>query len=150
MRQEGSSGFVPVALAEAETGAAFDARVVAALRCYAAIRAEGGAALPGMVAFAAGQGLGETAVVALAHVFELTEACLGRALVVGAGEVLSADEAGVLALLASADEVGAERGSRAVPHGMPGALAWAARSAVRLTGGVPTRPTVRPDCPFRP
>jgi hypothetical protein len=149
MRQERASAFVPVALADGATGAVFDARVVAALRCYAATRAARRAPLPEMIAMAAGQGLVESATVALASVFELTEACLGRALATGEGAALSADETGVLLLLASAEEVGSHSGSRAVPHGMPGALAWAARSAVRLTGGVPARPAARPDCPFR-
>lgn len=152
MRPEGSSAFVPV-IVDGEhwgDGAAEDARVVAVLRHYAAVRGTATPLLPALIGFAAGQGLGETATVALASVFELTEACLGRALLPGAGDAMSADEEGVLMLLASADDVGPYCGSRAVPHGMPGALAWAARSAVRLTGGVCQRPAAPPACPFQP
>lgn len=153
MRPEGSSAFVPV-IVESEDwgdGGAEDARVVAVLRHYAVARGSGAPLLPVLIAHAAGQGLGETATVALASVFELTEACLGRALLPGDGEALSADEEGVLMLLASAGDVGSHCGSRAVPHGMPGALAWAARSAVRLTGGACARPLAPPPaCPFQP
>ena len=152
MRPEGSSAFVPALI---EGGAwpgegAEDARVVAVLRAYATARGTGGPLLPRLIAFAAEEGLGETATVALASVFELTEACLGRPLLPGHGQALSADEEGVLMLLASANDVGPHCGSRTVPHGMPGALAWAARSAVRLTGGVCARPATPPACPFQP
>lgn len=152
MRPEGSGAFVPVVVdgeAWAMDGAE-DARVVAVLRAYAGVRGSGAPLLPRLIGFAAEQGLGETATVALASVFELTEACLGRPLLPGQGEALSADEEGVLLLLASANDVGSHCGSRAVPHGMPGALAWAARSAVRLTGGVCARPVAPPACPFQP
>ena len=152
MRPEGSSAFVPV-IVDGEgwgEGGAEDARVVAVLRAYAVIRGTAAPLLPRLIAAAADEGLGETATVALASVFELTEACLGRPLLPGHGAALSADEEGVLMLLASAGDVGSHCGSRAVPHGMPGALAWAARSAVRLTGGVCARPVARPACPFQP
>lgn len=156
MRPEGLSAFVPVIVdgehwgASLDGGGAKDARVVAVLRHYAAVRGSGAPLLPALIAFAAEQGLGETATVALASVFELTETCLGRALLPGADEAVSADEEGVLMLLASAGDLEPHCGSRAVPHGMPGALAWAARSAMRLTGGVCQRPVAPPACPFQP
>lgn len=152
MRPEKASAFVPVSVEGEtwETGGAEEARVVAVLRAYAGLRGTAAPLLPRLIAFAAGQGLGETATVALASVFELTEACLGRPLLPGHGESLSADEEGVLMLLASAGDVGSHCGSRTVPHGMPGALAWAARSAVRLTGGVCARAVTPPACPFQP
>lgn len=152
MRPEGSSAFVPVIVDGENWGedGAEDARVVAVLRSYVAVRGTAAPLLPTLIAFAAEQGLGETATVALASVFELTEACLGRTLVAGAGDAMSADEEGVLMLLASVGDLEPHCGSRAVPHGMPGALAWAARSAVRLTGGVCQRQVVRPACPFQP
>lgn len=152
MRPEGSGAFVPVVVdggAWAADGAE-DARIVAVLRAYAGARGTGAPLLPRLIGFAAEQGLGETATVALASVFELTEACLGRPLLTGDGARTSADEEGVLLLLASAGDVGSHCGSRAVPHGMPGALAWAARSAVRLAGGVCARPAPPPACPFQP
>lgn len=127
-----------------------DRAIVAALRCYAAARGADRALLPEMVAFAAANGIGASAVIALASVFELTEACLGRPLVPGEDAAASADEAAVLMLLASAGEVGPGQGSAAVPHGMPGALVWAARSAVQLTGGGCRPPEPRATCPFQP
>ena len=111
--------------------------VIEALRCYAAVRHRNEPVLPCMVELAGRNGLAPPAVIALASVFELTEACLGRRLAVGdgSGPPLVADEEAVLLLLATAGEVGPHRGSVAVPHGLPGVLVWAVRCACRLCRG---------------
>lgn len=128
------------------------ATVVEALRCYALARRDGRPALPAMIALAEGSGLSAPAAVALASVFEITESCLDRRLVPGEGaHALSDDERAVLRLIACPDAVGSHRGSATVPHGLPGVLVWAIRSARRLWPGA--RATFEPvagsaTCPF--
>lgn len=128
------------------------ATVVEALRCYAQARQHDRPALPAMIALAEDSGLSAPAAVALGSVFEITEGCLGRRLVPGemGAHILSGDEQAVLRLLACPDAIGSHRGTAAIPHGLPGVLVWAIRSARRLwpgarTAGPATRET---RCPF--
>ncbi|MBW4329262.1 hypothetical protein KY084_00020 [Stakelama sp. CBK3Z-3] len=123
--------------------------VVQALRCYCGNR--NGPMLPVMTAFADAHHVGAHAVIALTSVFELAEACLGRPLVAEpeTAKWLSDDEEAMLLLLASVGDVGSHCGSAAVPHGLPGALAWAVRTANRLCGRQCTDVLrERASCPF--
>ncbi|HYI40443.1 MAG TPA: hypothetical protein VE053_09015 [Allosphingosinicella sp.] len=129
-----------------------DMVAVRLLRRWVAIRAEGTPALPDLVAFGGGLGASAQVVVALASLFQLVEAALGRAL---AAECccrveLGPDERAVLLLLASVPAAPAPGTSLAIPHGLPGALVWAVLSVRRLLemdGGAADLVCGR--CPFR-
>ena len=124
--------------------------VVEALRCYAKARRELRPVLPDLVAIAGRSGLAAPAMVALGSVFELTEGCLGRSLATGGPGRLSRDERAVLRLLDCADMADPASGSAAVPHGLPGVLIWAIRSARRLWPGARPAPprAAGATCPF--
>ncbi len=72
--------------------------------------------------------------IALASVFQLTEASLGRPLEAECccRTLLGRDERAVLLLLASLPEPPAPSASPAIPHGISSALAWAVLSVRRL------------------
>jgi hypothetical protein len=83
-------------------------------------------------------GLGESAVLAVAFdsLFQLTEACLGRHLLAECccSPALSPDERALLLMIAAAPAPGGPATCAAIPHGLPGALAWAAASLKSLLG----------------
>lgn len=91
------------------------------------------------------------AAVAIASLFQLTEACLGRPLV---GECccnprLARDERAILALLAANLPAHPHQARLSIPHGLPGALVWAVASVRQMLGdpALP-RPGVDRRCPF--
>lgn len=95
--------------------------------------------------------LGELAMVAVAldSMLQLTESCLGRRLETECccSQAVSGDERAVLVMIRS--HAGPSLVN--IPHGLPGALAWAATSLGRLLG---TRlPAAEPassrQCPFK-
>ncbi|GGO89703.1 hypothetical protein [Stakelama pacifica] len=136
---------------EPVTPADSDDVVVEALRCYCANRRAHLAILPSMLAFAERRQFGAHAMIALTSVFELAEACLGRPLEAETDQdaPLSSDEQAMLMLLASVGDVGAYCGSAALPHGLPGTLAWAVRTANRLCGRRCIDMALSPSaCPF--
>jgi len=114
--------------------------VIALFRIWSKARVDGTNALPAMVACARRHGANEPSqleaapqlAVAADSFFALTEACLGRALVRSEREnALSGDEAALIATLRQVpvlEEIGP---NRAVPHGLPGALQWAAFAVLR-------------------
>lgn len=126
--------------------------VVRLLRRWVAIRQLGQASLPALVEFGNSLGIPTQIVIALASMFQLTEASLGRPL---AAECccrrdLGGDERAVLLLLASLPAPPGPSASPTIPHGVPGALAWAVLSVRRLLvleerGG----DFVVARCPFR-
>ena len=126
--------------------------VVRLLRRWAALRATGGNALPSLVGLA--RELGEPAEVAIAlhSLFQLTEACLARALEAECccSRELSGDEAAILKLIAAGPLQFLPAASREIPHGLPGALTWAAKAAA-IALGIEARPMEGPAtrCPFR-
>jgi len=105
--------------------------VVRLLRRWSGARAARSPILPALIRVADDIGASAEVAVSLASVFEITEALLERRLETAntdhAG--LSHDEEGMLMLLIAAPAVGPVRTQRSVPHGLPGVLAWAARSA---------------------
>lgn len=107
--------------------------VVRLLRRYAACRQLGEQPLPPLTRLGGEFGIPAPAVVALASVFQLTEGCLGRALVAECccNPMLSADERALLLLLTRTYAEPA-LGSSDIPQGLPGALVWAVASARRL------------------
>ena len=92
--------------------------------------------------------------VALESLFQLTESCLGRPLEAECcySTECSSDERAILLLIAHAPGSGTTASSAAVPHGLPGALIWAATS-VRAIIADDLGPTGLsencPVCPFR-
>lgn len=122
------------------------------LRRWVATRDRDEAPLPNLVELGTNLGVSVGAAVALGSLFQLTEGCLGRKLQAECccSEVISSDERAVLLMLAIAPAPGSRGASSQIPHGLPGALAWAITSVRRLLGdreyrllaGTPAR------CPF--
>lgn len=108
--------------------------VVRLLRRYAACRQLDEQPLPSLTRLGNELGIQPCAVVALASVFQLSEGCLGRSLIVECcfNRSLSADERAMLVLLTSGTNAGPIYTSRDIPHGLPGALVWAVACVRRL------------------
>jgi hypothetical protein len=125
--------------------------VIRLLRRWTAVRATEGKALPSMVALAKEMGEGPEVAVALHSLFQLTESCLGRPLRAECccSRELSSDEAAVLRLIAAAPSRSPANGSSAIPHGLPGALSWAAKAAAMALGIESKAEEAQPGgCPF--
>ena len=125
---------------------------IMAMRCYAAALDYAEPVLPSMVEMGRRRGINPPAAIALASVFQITEACLGRRLIAGPGRgaSLSDDENAVLLMLRVGANLGSHVGSETVPHGLPGVLVWAIRSARRLCriADGPTSLAHDTACPF--
>lgn len=108
--------------------------VVRLLRRYTVCQQINAAPLPLLTELGSELGIAAPPVVALASVFQLTEACLGRPLIAECccSPSTSTDERALLLLLTRARDAGPALGSSDVPHGLPGALAWAVASTRRL------------------
>src|SRR5687768_1249442 len=104
------------------------------LRRWVAIRDMGQAQLPGLVEFGTRLGVSPQVAIALASLFQLTEATLGRPLIAErcCRGILGRDERAILLLLASLPGPPAPSAPPAIPHGISGALAWAVISVRRL------------------
>lgn len=129
-----------------------DYAVVRLLRRWAATRASGERQLPSMINLGRGLGFEPQAAVAVASLFQLTEACLGRPLEPECccSTNLSLDEQAVLLMLAAAPPAHPHHARATIPHGLPGALVWAIESVRKLIGtDVRTDPTMANQCPFR-
>ena len=132
--------------------------VVRLLRHYCGTRDDDdgdGTALSRLVALGQTLRLPPAGTVALVSVFQLTEAVLGRLLVTECccSQSLSADERAVIRLLGSRMPSASGTGTVDIPHGLPGALAWAVLSVGWLCGGIialPSHPVPGDDagCPF--
>lgn len=74
--------------------------------------------------------------VALHSLFQLTESCLGRRIKAEcccSGDI-GPDERAILLMVAAAPAPRSSLVSRDIPHGLPGALSWAATSVRRVLG----------------
>lgn len=102
--------------------------VVRLFRLWSMAREEGIVTLGRMHAAASELSLPDQTAPACASLFELVEGALGRPLVRESwcARVLSADETALLGVLEAAPSLGSAQGSRQVPHGLPGAIRWAA------------------------
>ena len=125
-------------------------RIVRLLRRWAAGRDLGPARLPSLVRLGRRIGVEPQAAVALASLFQLTEACLARPLEAECccSPRLSRDERATLLLLAS-PPMRLHQSFPSIPHGLPGALVWAVASVRKLIGSsemVRVVPLQR--CPF--
>ncbi len=89
--------------------------------------------LASLVELASELGQSPHAAAALDGLLQLTEECLGRPLKAECccSRRLAADERAVLLMIASAPAPGQPLASRDIPHGLPGALAWAATALRR-------------------
>lgn len=105
-------------------------------RLWAAAREAGENPVPHMQEVAALIGPVPELAVACASLFELTEGQLGRRLVPECccSAALSRDEQALLGVLRHAPDVGQPLTSAAVPHGLPGAICWAAFAIRRSLG----------------
>jgi hypothetical protein len=108
--------------------------VVRLLRRWSAQAGGDGSRLPSLVALAAELGVTGQAAVAVASLFELTEASLGRPLAAECccSRALSRDERAVLRMLSAALPPSPHSATATVPHGLPGALLWAVASVRKL------------------
>ncbi|HWK42049.1 MAG TPA: hypothetical protein VNR60_08970 [Croceibacterium sp.] len=103
-----------------------------------------------------GPGNAMMAAVAADSLFDLVEAHLGRQLTCACccSPALAADEAALLGLLHYSAGAGGVMISSPIPHGLSGAICWAAKAVRRELGfPKPSRtPSPRPAarCPFRP
>lgn len=123
--------------------------VVRLLRRWAAVRSLGDNALPSLVALAAELGESPQVAISLHSLFQLTESCLGRPLVAECccSRSLAPDERATLTMIASVSRQMPLRTTRAVPHGLPAALAWAAATArLMLRGEISS--AAQQECPF--
>lgn len=128
-------------------------RIVRLLRRWEAGSELGAARLPLLVRLGSRLGLPPEAAIALASMFQLTEACLGRPLKAECccSPRLSRDERAVLMMLAAPTPAHPHAANSVIPHGLPGALLWAVASARQLMGersGPDTRRLA--SCPFGP
>lgn len=123
--------------------------VVRLLRRWAAANAMGENALPAVCELASSLGVHFSTGVALASLYQLTESCLGRRLVTECccSPRIAGDERAILMLIAAAPAPGQALASFHIPHGLPGALAWAA-TAVRLELALVSRECHPLHCPF--
>lgn len=125
--------------------------VVRLLRRWGAEGAAGGAQLPSLVGLASELGERPETAIAVASLFQLTESCLGRPLRAECccSHELGGDEQAILLLLDAASGLAPGRSTAAIPHGLPAALAWAAKSVRLLLGETRCGPIASPrSCPF--
>jgi hypothetical protein len=123
-------------------------------RLWAAAREAGENPLPHMQDAARLIGPRPDLAVACASLFELVESQLGRRLVPECccSPALSRDERALLGVLRHAPETELPFTSAAVPHGLPGAIRWAAFAIRRALGssfaGEAEEPELPVVCPF--
>lgn len=105
-------------------------------RLWAAAREEGENPLPPMQAKLRLLAPAPELAVACASLFELVEALLGRRLIPECccSPAMSRDEQALLGVLRHAPTAGQPFASAAVPHGLPGAIRWAAFAVRRALG----------------
>ena len=126
-------------------------RIVRLVRRWAAGAELGHDRLPSMVRLGRRIGIAPETAIALASMFQLVEACLGRPLQAECCCISSIerDERAILMMLRTAVPLGPHQASPSIPHGLPGALHWAIASVQKLLGE-----TVKVDmvgdtrCPF--
>lgn len=126
-------------------------RIVRLLRRWSAEGQGVGRQLSDFVAFAQTLGVQPVPAVAIASLFQLTEACLGRPLEAECccSRQLSRDERAILLMLSAAPAAHPHRPSSQIPHGLPGALVWAIESVRKLCGDFAAPAAHRPaTCPF--
>lgn len=129
-----------------------DLVAVRLLRRWAAAREAQERQLPSLVQLADRLGYPAELAIAMGSLFQLTESCLGRPLRAESccSPEIGTDERAVLTMLAATPEPGRPAASATIPHGLPGALVWAA-ATVRRALGTPveaTMPAVPATCPF--
>ena len=122
-------------------------------RLWAAAREAGENPLPHMQDAVAPLAPAPELAVACASLFELVEGQLGRRLLAECccSPALTRDEQALLGLLRHAPEAGQPFASVTVPHGLPGAIRWAAFAIRRALGGSfisETEEPAPPGCPF--
>lgn len=129
--------------------------IVKLFRLWAAAREAGENPLPHMQGAVALLLPAPELAVASASLFELVESQLGRRLVPACccSPALSRDERALLGVLRHAPEAGQPLTGAVVPHGLPGAIRWAAFAVRRALGssfdGEPDEPEAPPVCPFK-
>ena len=113
-----------------------DLVTVRLLRRWVAAREELGNPFPSLVDLAKQLDCPAEAAVALGSLFQLTEGCLGRPLEAECccSRSIGEDEKAVLLMIAAASDPDLPAATREIPHGLPGALVWAASSVRRLLG----------------
>lgn len=128
------------------------------MRKWSAARASGENPLPPMQAMILPFEPSPDLALACSSLFDLVEAHLGRSLVPDCccSQALSRDEEALLSLLRHAPEAGQPMTGAGIPHGLPGAIRWAAFAVIRALaatfGETPTMTSERQapvvTCPF--
>jgi hypothetical protein len=126
--------------------------LICLLRVWSRARRRGRNPLPEMTAALAGHDTSPELAPACHSLFELTEASLGRRLSAGlpASDTLRPDELALLALLDAAPTAGTMLTGARLPHGLPGAVQWAANAVIREIGGPLDLGVTCRQCPFGP
>ena len=128
--------------------------IVKLFRLWAAAREAGENPLPHMHDAIAPLVPAPELAVACASLFELVEGQLDRRLVPECccSSALSRDEQALLGVMRQAPDAGQPFTSSAVPHGLPGAIRWAAFAVRRALGSsfgdAAENPAVPAGCPF--
>lgn len=106
-----------------------DASFVQLFRLWSAARANGRLVMPDIHTEAQAHGFADQTAAAAASLFCLLEGQVGRRLSPGkpGDREFTADERALIGLLRQAPMLQPGRGTRAIPHGLPGAISWAAR-----------------------
>ena len=89
---------------------------------------------------------------ACASLFELVEGHLGRSLrrECCCSNTCSSDELALIGLLRCAPDLGDNAATRTIPHGLPGAVCWAAVAVRRALGLARGKVPYLQACPFDP
>lgn len=128
-----------------------DFLVLRLFRRWAAARKLGDPVLPSLVDLAGQLGTGPQAAISVHSVFQLVESCLGRPLQAECccSRQLAPDERAMLALIGTSPPDGTGTATSAIPHGLPGALWWAVKSArMALDYPLPFAAASHGRCPF--
>lgn len=110
--------------------------VIRLFRLWGIAREDGEVGLGRMYEVARELRLPDEAATACASLFELIESKMGRSLVreCCCSRTLSTDETALLSLIQAVPVLQVFQGSIRVPHGVPGAILWAALAVRRATG----------------
>ncbi len=132
------------------------ATVIRLFRIWAMAKEKESESLPPMFELASDLNLPDDTAAACDSLFALVENPLGRPLVRESccARTFSADEKALIGLIEAAPSIEAGRGTQRLPHGLPGAILWAAMAARRALRWSPPgshggpEPSGREACPF--
>lgn len=134
-----------------------NAILIRLFRLWAMAREDGTIGLDPLLALSKHLRLADQTAPACASLFQLIEAELDRPLVreCCCARTFSPDELALLGVIEAAPSLDSMRGTRDVPHGLPGAIRWAAMTVRRALdwpereASPPSRTRKNKHCPFK-